>query len=94
MSGNLYSRGEDACSPGLGWFIALKAEYSRHALVRIRLRGAGRSEVERVLLSPQEVCFGVATSSMVAIGERPSRRGHWLIAVCTKGNDVYRVVTV
>jgi len=93
MSGNLYSRGEDACSPGLGWFIALKVEYSRHALVRIKLRGIGRSEVERVLLPPQ-VCFGVATSSMVAIGERPSRRGRWLIAVCTKGNDVYRVVTV
>jgi len=62
--------------------------------MRIKLRSIGKNEVERVLLSPREVYFDVVTSNMIAIGERLSRHGYWLIVVYTKSNDVYRIVTV
>jgi hypothetical protein len=94
LNDNLYNRSEDTCFSELEWFVMLKIEYSRHALMRIKLRSIGKNEVERVLLSPREVYFDVVTSNMIAIGERLSRHGHWLIVVYTKSNDVYRIVTV
>jgi len=79
---------------GLEWFAMLKIVYSRHALMRIKLRSIEKNEVERVLLAPQEVYFDVVTGNIIAIGERFSRHGHWLIVVYTKGNDIYRIVTI
>ena len=72
----------------------LKIEYSRHALMRIKLRSIEKNEVERVLLAPQEVYFDVVTGNMIAIGERLPKHGHWLIVVYTRGNDIYRIVTI
>ena len=69
-------------------------EYSSHAQARLKVRNIKGDEVERVLLSPQELYFDVVTGNLVAIGRRAFRSHHWLIVVYTRYNEVYRVITI
>ena len=50
--------------------LLLGVEYSSHALARLKVRNIKGDEVERVLLSPQELYFDVVTGNLVAIGGR------------------------
>ena len=72
----------------------MKVEYTRHAMLRLEVRSTGRGEVEHVLRSPSSVYYDITANTMIAIGERTRRRGHWLIVVYTRRGDAYRVVTV
>jgi len=72
----------------------VEVEYTRHALLRLGIRGIGRDEVEEVLRRPQHLYYDASSGAMVAVGRRAGRPGHWLIVVYTRAGGACRVVTV
>ena len=72
----------------------MRVKYTRHASLRLQVRGIGNDEVEHVLQKPQGIYYDVVTRAMVAVGPRLRRPGHWLFVAYVREDDVYRVVTV
>ena len=72
----------------------MRIEYTAHARLRLCLRGIEEAEAERVLQSPQQLYYDILAGTMIAVGERSRRPGHWLLMAFTRSGDSYRVVTV
>ena len=68
-------------------------EYSVHAEQKFKERRISKSEVEEVLMSPEDVFLDIETGNLVAVGERRSKEGHKLIIVYSPGKRI-KVVTV
>jgi len=71
-----------------------RISYTSHALVRLETRNIDKSEVSRILESPQKLYFDIVTGALVAIGPRMVLQGHWLIIVYTVEDDMAKIITV
>ena len=72
----------------------MKIEYTEHARLRLEVRGIEEDEVEHVLSPPHSLYYDILTDTLIAVGKRARRQGHWLIIAFRRTGDTYRVVTV
>ena len=72
----------------------MKIEYTGHARLCLEVRGIEEDEVKHVLSSPHSLYYDISTNTLIAVGKRAKRQGHWLIIAFRRTGDTYRIVTV
>ncbi len=70
-----------------------KIVYTSHALLRLKVRNIGKTEVDGILKQPQKLYFDTATGASIAVGPR-TLQGHWLIVVYLMEDGVIKIMTV
>jgi hypothetical protein len=66
---------------------------SYHAELKLKERRISKSEVEEILINPEEVFLDVETGNLVAVGTRKSKGDHRLIIVYSSGERI-KLITV
>ncbi len=70
----------------------MRIDYTKHALLKLKEREIGRSEVQSVLRTPEELLLDIETGNLISVGKREDRENHLLIVVYSP--EIRKVVTV